>query len=70
MTSDLVLGMVMQKNIRMAISLDRQDIQALLILNLKKMASRGLELQATEDYLTCQILSSMGQKILLSDTVA
>lgn len=69
MTSDLIIGMLMQKNIRMEISLGHQDIQPLLTLNLKKMASRGLELRVTEDYLTYQILSSTDQKTLLFGTV-
>ena len=66
--NDLILGAMMQKNIRMVTFLVRQDIQALLILNLKRMVSKGLELQVTEDYLTYQILFSMDLKTLLLAT--
>jgi len=69
MTIDFFLGVMMQKNIRMVTSLGRQDTLAPLILNLKKMASRGLELPVTEDYPTYQILFSMDQKTLLLGTV-
>jgi hypothetical protein len=68
-TNDLILGAVMQKNIKMVTFLVRRDIQALLILNLKRMVSKGLELQVTEDYLTYQILFSTDLKTLLLATV-
>lgn len=69
MTIDLISGVVMQKNIRMVTCLGRQDILPLLILNLKRMALKGLELQVTEDYPTYQILFSTDLKTLLLATV-
>jgi hypothetical protein len=69
MTIDLISGVVMQKNTRMVTSLGRQDILPLLILNLKRMALKGLELQVTEDYPTYQILFSTDLKTLLLATV-